>query len=229
MDHAYDAPATPVAGASLVCVLALHDRGRLPYASLHGEPMHVHAWRALVTASERLAVAPPVLLVDPHDRVAALADLALATGRAPDEVVVGDPATWRPPVAADVLVHDPLCPLTPADFLVELGATAPRVAAVGCRPVTDTVKTVEDDRIDATVDRDGLVAVAAPALVPAARHRGGALPTADMPTLLRWLREDGDVALPKAPSMARRVEDGSALVVLESIDELAGRVRTAPR
>ena len=55
------------------------------------------------------------------------------------------------------------------------------------------------------------------------------MPTASLVALLAWLRERGEVDLPKAPSMARRVEDVSALAVLESVDELAGRVRaTAP-
>src|SRR6478735_5640782 len=57
-----------------------------------------------------------------------------------------------------LVVHDPLCPLTPTAFLEEAIAESERTGAVvvGVRPVTDTVKEQADERLGSTVDRDGL-------------------------------------------------------------------------
>ena len=52
-------------------------------------------------------------------------------------------------------------------------------------------------------------------------------PVHDFALLAAWLRERGDLRLVKAPSMARRVGDESALLVLECVDELAHHVREA--
>ena len=43
--------------------------------------------------------------------------------------------------------------------------------------------------------------------------------------LVGWLRERGPVELVVAPAIARRVDDASAVNLLESIDELGRRVR----
>src|SRR6476646_7893179 len=57
-----------------------------------------------------------------------------------------------------LVLHDPLCPLTPVDFLVEAVALGEATGAVvaGFRPVTDTVKRSDGDRLGETVDRTDL-------------------------------------------------------------------------
>src|SRR3954452_21805652 len=57
-----------------------------------------------------------------------------------------------------LVVHDPLCPRTPGDFLVSAlePATGNRIV-VGVRSVIDTVKTVEDGVVSEPVVRDALV------------------------------------------------------------------------
>lgn len=70
----------------------------------------------------------------------------------------------------DVVLHDALCPMTPPSFITSCldHARATGRPVVGVRPVTDTVKVVEDGRVGATLDRDSLVAVTSPLVIPAA-------------------------------------------------------------
>ena len=60
-----------------------------------------------------------------------------------------------------LVVHDPLCPLTPAAFIEEAMAECAESGAVvvGVRPVTDTVKEydAQTDRVGPTADRDELM------------------------------------------------------------------------
>ncbi|MDQ6642684.1 MAG: 2-C-methyl-D-erythritol 4-phosphate cytidylyltransferase, partial [Actinomycetota bacterium] len=133
-----------------------------------------------------------------------------------------------------LMVHDALCPLAPVDFLTDLCES--RVAAAGAsvaafRPVTDTVKTALDGRIRGTIDRDFLVALTSPVViaetvVAAAMTAGDLPPTDDFGALVAWLRTRGAVELVHAPAIARRVEDVSAVNLLECVDELAHQVRT---
>ncbi len=67
------------------------------------------------------------------------------------------------------VLHDALCPMTPAAFIADCVARAvdeDRVV-VGVRPVTDTVKVVEGGFVGATVDRAELWTVASPVVLPA--------------------------------------------------------------
>jgi 2-C-methyl-D-erythritol 4-phosphate cytidylyltransferase len=126
-----------------------------------------------------------------------------------------------------LVLHDPLCPLTPPDFVAE----AVRVSAeegqvvVGVRPVTDTLKQVtEQGTVGATVDRDAHVVVCSPVVLPAAVV--AALPegpdTTDFASLAATLRERFGVRLLQAPPLARRVHDEADLAVLEALSESAG-------
>jgi hypothetical protein len=99
--------------------------------------------------------------------------------------------------------------------------------------VTDTVKTVVDERIHGTIDREGLAALIAPVLVAAPVLHGAVVagdepPLADFGELLGWLRARGPVELVKGPSLARRVDDASAVNLLECVDEVGRRVHTGP-
>ena len=78
---------------------------------------------------------------------------------------------WQAVVEArrDLVLHDALCPMTPATFIVECLQRARDTGrpVVGVRPVTDTVKMVEHGRVGETLDRETVLAVASPLVVPA--------------------------------------------------------------
>lgn len=118
------------------------------------------------------------------------------------------------------VLHDSLCPMTPADFIetcVDHSAATGR-AVVGVRPVTDTVKEVHDGAVGRTVDRDGLRAIASPIVLPAAVVASVAgLPSTDFAVLVEWLRGSGEVELVEAPPSGRRVADEGDVRLLEAL------------
>ena len=213
-------------------VLVLGARGTLPFEALHGEPLYLHGLRALVEAFPVEAT----VTVD--------ADLLTQVQTEVDDVGIGarvmTSRTWweelalRP--ADDLLVHDALCPLTTAQFLRDVAERVverPRCSVMSFRPVTDTTKTVVDGQISGTIDRQGLAALMSPAVVPAsvlanAISAGRMPPLSDFAELATWLRGLGDLELVRAPSMARRVDDASAVNLLECLDEVGRRVHVEP-
>jgi 2-C-methyl-D-erythritol 4-phosphate cytidylyltransferase len=215
------------AGAAVV--LPVVGRGSVPFAVLHKEPLFVHAARAAAACG--VARGPVVVVVEDGD--VDRAEAALAAAKVAAEVCAD--RDWAPG-AGPVLVHDPLCPLTPPEFLrsvvAEAAGAGPPRPAMAFRPVTDTVKIADDVRIRGTVDRDTLAALSSPALLTRdllerARAAGsGRPPLHDVTALLAWMRRHGEVELVRAPSMARRVDDESAVLVLQCVDELGRRTRT---
>ncbi|WP_238694411.1 2-C-methyl-D-erythritol 4-phosphate cytidylyltransferase [Nocardioides daphniae] len=112
-------------------------RGSLPYALIHGEALVACAAWGLGESG-----------VQPVD-----------TGTSWEEIAVaGEP----------VVLHDPLCPMTPADFIAAcvLRAVTEDVVVVAVRPVTDTVKTVDDGAVGETVDRESCVRWPRPSCCP---------------------------------------------------------------
>lgn len=134
---------------------------------------------------------------------------------------------WAALVDAEepVVLHDPLCPMTPAAFIarcvdraVELGRVV-----VGVRPVTDTVKLLDGDLIGPGVDREALRAVASPIVLPAAVVAAlDDLPDLDFPRLVGMLADRFPVELMRAPPEARRVHGADDVAVLQA---LTGRPR----
>jgi 2-C-methyl-D-erythritol 4-phosphate cytidylyltransferase len=123
---------------------------------------------------------------------------------------------------APLVVHDPLCPGTPVEFLREAMASCDEgeSVVVGVRPVTDTVRAVDDSgAIGRTVDRSGLLAVASPVVIPASvlASLSAAPPLDDLADLVVALREHHDVRFLEAPAEARRVADESDLELLEAL------------
>jgi hypothetical protein len=203
-------------------VVPLVGRGSLPFESLHGVPLWLHALTALAEV-----VTEPVVLVGPTDRER----VEKACRRLGPAVRVTTEDAWPDVVrrfaGRPLVVHDPLCPLVPHDVLADFcrrGSEQPGTSYVAYRPVTDTVKTAVDGRIEGTIDREGLAALTSPVLVVAAML-DGALPLRDAGALLRGLRARGVVELVMAPSIARRVDDVSAVHLLECVDELERRLR----
>ncbi len=118
------------------------------------------------------------------------------------------------------VLHDPLCPMTPATFVaecVERAAATGRVV-VGVRPVTDTVKTVEGGFVGGTLDREELRTVACPIVLPAPVVASlDGLPTTDFAALVEWLRGAHEVELVEAPPAARRVTSEDEVRLLEAL------------
>ena len=113
----------------------------MPFELVHGEALVACAVWALGESG-----------VTPVDAGLAWADLAAVAVETGDVVVL----------------HDVLCPMTPPAFLAACVERAQETGAVvlGTRPVTDTVKVVTDGLVGSTVDRDGLLAVASPLVLP---------------------------------------------------------------
>jgi 2-C-methyl-D-erythritol 4-phosphate cytidylyltransferase len=199
-------------------VVPLEGRGRLPLVDLHGETLFLHAVRAM---TEALGDAPVTVTVDEFQRP----DVERALGRRHPDVTVMDATDWWDRVAAGSLValHDPLCPLVPTRFLASTLDEARRAsgAVVSFRPVTDTIKTVVDDQIVDTIDRDRFGIVTSPVVFRTPPHVGDRPPTHDFGRLVTWLRSRGPVELRKGPSLGRRVDDASAVNLLECMDEMA--------
>lgn len=122
-----------------------------------------------------------------------------------------------------VVLHDPLCPLTPPDFIGAcVEAAADGAVVVGVRPVTDTVKTVEDGYVGDTVDRDGLLQVVSPVVLPPAVVAAlDGLPSTDLAGLVAHLAEHYPVETREAPATARRVAGEDDLRLLEALTAAA--------
>lgn len=211
-----------------VGVVPLEGRGSLPFVDLHHEPLFLHAVRALLDV-EPLA-GRVVVTAEPDHIARAAAELV----RADLDVPVQDADRWWAGLTGSltVVLHDPLCPLVPARFLT--GCLAERrtgsgpdetPALVAFRPVTDTIKTVIDERIVDTLDRDRFGIVASPVVFDHDGDGDRPVSTEDFAALATWLRGRGPVSLRKAPSLGRRVDDPSAVNLLECMDEMAHAVR----
>lgn len=215
---------------SVPAVLALVGRGAFPYADLHGTPLYLHALRSLAASGEH----DVVVAVDEADRQRVVSEVRQA-GMVAD---VRPGSGWWERLRGSgggngLLIHDALCPLASSDFIRGLRRDAddrPGVSLMAYRPVTDTVKTVVDFRIHGTIDRESLAALVSPAVVApdvlaAALQADDRVPVSDFARLAAWLRARGEVELVRAPSLARRVDDASAVNLLECLDELARQVR----
>jgi 2-C-methyl-D-erythritol 4-phosphate cytidylyltransferase len=165
------------------------ERGSLPFALIHGEALVACAAWALGDAG-----------ITPVDHG----------------------TTWQELVDAGeaVVLHDALCPMTPASFLAEcVLASAERSAVViGVRPVTDTVKQVEDGYVGATIDREGLVVVTSPIVLPPEVVAALDGPTtSDFATLASLLAARFPVVTVEAPPEGRRVGSLDEVRLLEAL------------
>jgi hypothetical protein len=170
-------------------VVPVDGRGSLPFALVHGESLVAAASWALTTAG--------VTLFDYGVSFAAVQDSG--------EMLV---------------IHDPLCPLTPVTFLTEAIAECARTGAVvvGVRPVTDTIKERSGERLGATVDRDGLLCVTSPVVLPATVVAAlDELPTDDLAELVAGLTKRFPVRHLPAPALGRRIVDEADLGVLGAL------------
>lgn len=170
-------------------VVPLENRGSLPFALVHGESLVAAASWALTTAG--------VTLFDYGVPLAALQD------------------------AGEMLViHDPLCPLTPVAFIEEAIAESvgTGAVAVGVRPVTDTVKEYDGRQLGATVDRDQLMCVTSPVVLPATVVAAlDVLELDDLAAFVEELTQRFPVRYLPAPALGRRIVDAADLDVLGAL------------
>ena len=134
---------------------------------------------------------------------------------------------WSSLVVADepVVLHDPLCPLTPPEFLAEcVAAAADGAVVVAVRPVTDTVKVVEGGYVGGTLDREGLLQVVSPVVLPPSVVADlDDLPTTDLAALVVLLAGTHPVTTLEAPATGRRVSAEDDLRLLEALTPPAPR------
>ncbi len=111
--------------------------------------------------------------------------------------------------------------MTPASFIAACleHARATGRPVVGTRPVTDTVKVVDDGRVGATLDRDGLVAITSPLVLPAAvLATTSRRPAGDLARAVADLAAAGQqVDTLPAPAEGRRVSSVDDVRLLEAL------------
>ncbi|KRC51393.1 MULTISPECIES: 2-C-methyl-D-erythritol 4-phosphate cytidylyltransferase [unclassified Nocardioides] len=199
--HPYDVVdiSAPVSG-----IVVEEGRGSLPFHLIHGESL--------------------------------VATAAWAVGEAGVDLI-DQTLSWESVIerGGALVLHDPLCPMTPPDFIArcaDRAAVEDRIV-VGVRPVTDTVKEAHAATdaggavLGATVDRDGLVTVCSPVVLPHAVVAdlfgdGGSLPSTDFVALVTALRDrygDARVELADAPPEARRVAGDEDIAVLAALTD----------
>ncbi len=135
---------------------------------------------------------------------------------------------WETIAAAgeDLVLHDSLCPMVPPGFISACldRARSTGRPVVGVRPVTDTVKVVSDRLVGATLDRDALLAVTSPLVIPAAVLAGmPERPDVDLARAVADLAASGQaVDTSVAPPEGRRVSSPEDVQVLAALTTEAG-------
>lgn len=138
------------------------------------------------------------------------------------DITVVDPRTeWSAVIETDlpVVIHDPLCPLTPSRFLGEAVALCLETdeVVVGVRPVTDTIKVDLGDRLGETVDRSELREVTSPIVLPArVVAELSELPRGDFTAIVASLEQYG-LREVEAPALSRRLRTVADIPVLEAL------------
>jgi 2-C-methyl-D-erythritol 4-phosphate cytidylyltransferase len=199
-----------------VGVVPTVGRSSLSGLDLAGDPLFVHAARTLAG----IPGVPTLLVADDRGLDAASTALALADIGGVEVVGSLGVEVHLRALAGDgvVLVHDPLCPLTPANWIRSLLDQArPGLVLAAVQQVVDTLKTTRGGVVTGTLDRTGLHILSSPIMVPA-----GALIDdpqlitllADPVALVELLYTRYDVELVEAPSMARRVHDQAEVELL---------------
>src|SRR6195952_4471588 len=170
-------------------VVPVEGRGSLPFLLVHGESLVAAASWALTTAGAKL-------------------------------FDYGVPFAGVQQAGQMLVIHDPLCPLTPVAFLEEAIADSERTGAVvvGVRPVTDPVKEYDGEPLGATLDRDELMCVTSPVVLPAAVVAAlDQLATDDLAELVDGLTRRFPVRYLPAPPLGRRIVDQADLDVLGAL------------
>jgi 2-C-methyl-D-erythritol 4-phosphate cytidylyltransferase len=162
--HRPDAPAAVAAGSvfhALVPAAGRGDRfgGPKQFAEVAGRPLL--AWtldRLLASGAASVVVALPAEELGAAARLAGDGRIRFVAGGATRQASVGAALEASPAAAGElVAVHDGArAAVDPADVAAVVAAAAASGGAVLGRPLTDTIKRVEEGRVMATVDRSKL-------------------------------------------------------------------------
>jgi 2-C-methyl-D-erythritol 4-phosphate cytidylyltransferase len=194
------------------CILPVATAESLALAKVDGEPLLRRALASAVAAG-----LDPVVVTD--ERAAVLpalrdGELLFAVAELPSAL----------PSSGPVLVHDPLSPFTPADFLQSMVVLAHRgVNAVAVLPVTDTVKLVDGDVVRTTIDRSAVTVIASPLVGPAHLVLEALDTVLELPELARRVGLGARLQLVPAPITCGRVTEPSELDLLAAVYELHQR------
>jgi 2-C-methyl-D-erythritol 4-phosphate cytidylyltransferase len=126
--------------------------------------------------------------------------------------------SWAAVTDADVpfVLHDPLCPMTPPEFLLQCVTHAAEQSAVtvGVHPVRE----VHSGDVGGAGDRSGPLQVVSPIVLPAAVVAAlDGLPTTDFAALVADLSQRFPVETLGAPAEARRIATEADLPGLEEL------------
>jgi 2-C-methyl-D-erythritol 4-phosphate cytidylyltransferase len=169
------------------------DRGSLPFLLVHGE--------ALVAAAAWSLGEAGVVLVDGDVPWGALAESLAESGE-------------------PLVLHDPLCPMTPPDFLA---ACVERAAGQDCVVVGVAPRGATGEASDGAA---GAPVIWSPIVVPAARAAGlddyPATAPDQLAGLVERLRAAGALELVEAPPAARRVASEADVRELEQLTSPLG-------
>lgn len=187
-------------------------RERLSGLNLAGQPLFVRAARTLVELP-----CTRTLVVAASGRRATAADALVQELPEVEVVDISGVQTHARALGDDavVVVHDPLCPLTPVAWIRDLVDRALLGAVVvPVLPVVDTLKTTREGVVTGTFDRSGLHVMSSPIVFPA-HALVDAIPTlGDPAALVARLRSRHDIELVESPRLGQRVDDESGIELL---------------
>jgi 2-C-methyl-D-erythritol 4-phosphate cytidylyltransferase len=201
-------------------VVSTMGREQLSGLNITGEPLFVRAARTLVD----LPCTRTLLVAEGRRRATAVAALAHAHLQKVEVVDDSDVEIHARALGGDavVVVHDPLCPLTPLAWVRDLAHRArPGAVMVAVLPVVDTLKTTREGIVTGTVDRTGLHVVSSPIVFPAEALVDAIPALGDPAALVHRLRCRHDIELVAAPGLARRVDDRSGIELLAAVEASA--------
>jgi 2-C-methyl-D-erythritol 4-phosphate cytidylyltransferase len=116
------------------------------------------------------------------------------------------------------VLHDVLCPMTPASFIAACVATAVdrETVVVGVRPAEADSDAEQEQANGVAADRADRVSIASPVVLPAGVVAAlDGLPTLDFDELVAWLRARFPVRFLEAPPAAARVRSLDEVRALE--------------
>jgi hypothetical protein len=139
---------------------------------------------------------------------------------------------WRPRAVGGLVLHDALCPLLPGAVLRDcIAQVTADSAVVGLRPVTDTIKQVDDGMVVGTENRNDLAVLASPVVIgpalldPLAEAFPLAGDLAELSAVVERVAGLGEVRRVEVPSVARRLSDRDDVALLECLHELRRHLR----
>jgi 2-C-methyl-D-erythritol 4-phosphate cytidylyltransferase len=186
-------------------VVPLIGRGPLVHGSIGGSTLAEMATQLVARVTGAV-----VVVVDASEHAVA--------GAEPSERISlpeGGPGLLRLLETFDqVVVHDPLCPLVPEQFVRRLMAGDRESVRVAVRPVIDTVKATVDGVVTGTVDRERLRVISSPVVAPGRLLAGIddlAAALTDLTVLVAQLRVAGETELVVAPTVSHRIDDTPGL------------------